>query len=348
MKRCLQAAGFMDLALWLLRAVIVVFALWGIIAANLSNPYSGQEWIDLLIFGLVKGSVYALIACGYSLVTRMVSMIDFAHGEYYMAGALTATVFIAAPAGQSGFLARRPGLALALITIFAMVVAALLAVATVRLVYWRLRNAPRQMLLIAAVGAALFWRHFFGSLYGTETKAFPQIPAFAGSIQFLGCELLKSHLVTIMIAILMLVGFNIWVVRTKIGKAIRALSWDRDAAALMGIDVDRTVVVAFASGAAMAGAAGVLHALVFGKAHYYMGFLTGIKAFSAAVLGGIGSVPGAAIGGLLMGIFEAAGPGLFLGSLGVPAAYQLQDAIALAVLFLVLVFRPQGILGERR
>jgi branched-chain amino acid transport system permease protein len=348
MKRCLQAAGFSDLVLWLLRAVIVVFALWGIIATSLNNPYSGREWINLLVFGLAQGSVYALIACGYSQVTWMLSMIDFAHGEYYMVGALTATVFIAAPAGESGFLARRPGLALALITIVAMVIAALVAVATERIAYRRLRNAPRLMLLITAAGAALFWRHFSGGLYGSEVKAFPQVPALAGSIQFLGCELPKSHLASIMIAILMLAGFNIWVMRTKTGKAIRALSWDRDAAALVGIDVDRTVAIAFASGAAMAGAAGVLHALVFGKAHYFMGFLPGIKAFSAAVLGGIGSIPGAAIGGLLIGVFEAAGPGLFLASLGIPAAYQLQDAISLAVLVLVLIFRPQGILGERR
>lgn len=347
MKGYLQATGFSDLALWLLRAIIVVFALWGITAVILNNPYSSRVWIDLVIFGLVQGSVYALIACGYSQVTRMLSMIDFAHGEYYMAGALTATVFIAAPAGESGFLARRPGLALALTTIVAMVVAAFVAVATERLAYRRLRNAPRLMLLITAAGAALFWRHFFGGLYGFEVKPFPRAPALAGSIQFLGCELPKSYLATTVIAILMLAGFNTWVIRTKTGKAIRALSCDRDAAALMGIDVDRTVTVAFASGAAIAGAAGVLQALIYGKAHYFMGFLPGIKAFSAAVLGGIGSAPGAVIGGLLMGVFEAVGPGVFLESLGVPAAYQLKDVIALVVLVLVLIFRPQGILSER-
>jgi len=340
--------GFSGLALWFLRIVIIVFALWLIIAASLNNPYSSREWIDLLVFGLVQGSVYALIACGYSLVTRMFSMIDFAHGEYYMAGVLTATVFIAVPAGDSGFLVQRPGLSLALITIVAMLVATLVAVVTERLAYRRLRNAPRLMLLITAVGTAFFWRYFFGSLYGTEVKTFPQVPALAGSIQFLGYELLKSHLASIIIGILMLAGFNLWVMRSKTGKAIRALSWDRDATALVGIDVDRTITIAFASGAAMAGAAGVLHALVFGKVHYFMGFLPGIKAFSAAVLGGIGSVPGAAIGGLLIGIFEAAVPALLSASLDVPAAYQLRDAFALSALVLILIFCPQGILGKRR
>jgi branched-chain amino acid transport system permease protein len=228
-----------------------------------------------------------------------------------------------------------------------MIVAALVAVTTERLAYRRLRDAPRLMFLITAIGASLFWRHFFGSLFGPDVKAFPQVPAMAGSIQFLGCEVLKSHLATIMIAILILTGLNIWVKRTKTGKAIRALADDRDTAALVGVDIDRTITVAFASAAAAAGAAGVLHALVFGKVHYFMGFLPGIKAFSVAMLGGIGSIPGAAIGGLLMGVFESVGPGLFFRSLGIPTAYQLQDAIALAVLILVLIFRPQGIFGER-
>ena len=131
------------------------------------------------------------------------------------------------------------------------------------------------------------------------------------------------------------------------GKSIRAVAEDKDVAALMGIDIDKTISITFATGAAMAGVAGVLFALVFCQVHFFMGFIPGIKAFTAAVLGGIGSVPGAAIGGLLLGMFESIGPGLFLEGLGIPAAHQLKDVIAFTMLVFILIFRPQGILGER-
>jgi branched-chain amino acid transport system permease protein len=135
--------------------------------------------------------------------------------------------------------------------------------------------------------------------------------------------------------------------RTKIGKAMRAVSESKDVAALMGIDVDRIIVFTFAIGASMAGAAGVLYALMFRQVNFFMGFVPGIKAFTAAVLGGIGNVPGAMVGGLVLGIFESIGPALFLDGLHIPRPYQLQDAIAYTMLVLVLLFRPSGILGER-
>jgi branched-chain amino acid transport system permease protein len=135
--------------------------------------------------------------------------------------------------------------------------------------------------------------------------------------------------------------------RTKTGTAIRAVAEDKDIAALMGIDVDRTISITFATGAAMAGAAGILYGLVFRQAHFFMGFVPGIKAFTAAVLGGIGSIPGAALGGLFLGVIEAIGPPLFLEGLGIPGAHQLKDVIAFTMLVLVLIFRPQGIVGER-
>jgi branched-chain amino acid transport system permease protein len=145
----------------------------------------------------------------------------------------------------------------------------------------------------------------------------------------------------------MLVGLNFFIMRTKVGKAIRAVAEDKDVAALMGIDVDRTVSITFATGASMAGVAGVLFAIVFRQVHFFMGFIPGIKAFTAAVLGGIGSIPGAAIGGLFLGMFESVGPALFLEGLGIPAPHQLKDVIAFTMLVFVLIFRPQGILGER-
>jgi branched-chain amino acid transport system permease protein len=152
--------------------------------------------------------------------------------------------------------------------------------------------------------------------------------------------------VVIVASIFLLIGLYVFVMRTKIGKAMRAVAEDKDIAALMGIDVDYVIVVTFATGAALAGAAGVLYAILFRQVQFFMGFIPGIKAFTAAVLGGIGSVPGAALGGLFLGMFEAVGPGLFLQGLGIPASYQLQDVIAFTMLVLVLIFRPQGILGE--
>jgi len=145
----------------------------------------------------------------------------------------------------------------------------------------------------------------------------------------------------------MLIGLFIFVMKTKVGKSIRAVAENKDVAALMGIDVDRAVTITFATGASMAGIAGVLYALVFRQVHFFMGFIPGIKAFTAAVLGGIGSIPGAALGGLFLGIFESVGPGLFLEGLGIPSPHQLKDVIAFTMLVLILIIRPQGILGER-
>jgi branched-chain amino acid transport system permease protein len=144
----------------------------------------------------------------------------------------------------------------------------------------------------------------------------------------------------------MMVGLYTFVQRTKIGKAMRAVAEDRDVAALMGIDVDRIIVVTFAVGAALAGAAGVLYALLFKQVTHTVGFIPGIKAFTAAVLGGIGNIPGAMLGGIFLGLFESIGPTLFFSGLGIPAPYQLKDVIAFSMLVLVLIFRPTGLLGE--
>jgi len=167
-----------------------------------------------------------------------------------------------------------------------------------------------------------------------------------GKVNIAGIEILKSQVIVIIVTILMLAGLYFFVVKTKTGKSIRAAAENKDVARLMGIDVDRAITLTFTLGASMAGIAGVLYALVFRQIHFFMGFFPGIKAFTAAVLGGIGSIPGAALGGLFLGIFESVGPGLFLEGLGVPSPHQLKDVIAFTMLVLVLIFRPQGILGE--
>jgi branched-chain amino acid transport system permease protein len=336
-----------NIFLWVFRIVILGLVAWGTIATLLDNPYTARNWTDFIIFGIAQGSMYALIAIGYTLVYGVLFMINFAHGEFFMSGIVTATVFLAGPMNESGFLNRQPILSLLLISIVSMGVSVAIALLTERIAYKPLRKAPRLVPLITAIGASFFWQNYFRGLFGSQIKPFPQIEVLAGSFPFLGTQLLKTHLLVIVVTIIMLIGLNIFIMRTKIGKAIRAVAEDKDVAALMGIDVDRAVSITFATGAAMAGVAGVLFAVVFRQVHFFMGFVPGIKAFTAAVLGGIGSIPGAAIGGLFLGMFESIGPPLFLEGLGIPSFNQLKDVIAFTMLVFVLIFRPQGILGER-
>jgi len=346
MQRRLRNINYLDLVLWFIRAAIILIVIWGTVATLLDNPYSLRNWTDFIVFGIAQGSMYALIAIGYTLVYGVLFMINFAHGEFFMSGVMTATVFIAGPLSESGFLDQQPLLSLIIIFAVSMLTSIGVSLLTERIAYRPLRKAPRLVPLITAIGASFFWQYTLRGLFGSDVKPFPQLQALTGTVSFIGTELLKSQIVVIIAAILMLISLFLFIKRTKTGKAIRAVAEDKDVAALMGIDVDRTISITFALGAAMAGAAGVLYALVFRQVHFYMGFLPGLKAFTAAVLGGIGSIPGAALGGLFLGMFESVGPALFLEGLGVPAAHQLKDVIAFTMLVLVLIFRPQGIVGE--
>jgi len=343
----LQNIDFIDLILWIFRAVIILLVAWGTIAAIIDNPYSTSQWINFIVFGIAQGSLYALIAIGYTLVYGVLFMINFAHGEFFMSGILTATVFLAGPMAASGFMERQPVISLLIILIVSMLVSIAVALVTERVAYRPLRKAPRLVPLITAIGASFFWQYFFRGLYGSQSIPFPQIQALQGSFSLLGTQILKTQVLVVVVTIIVLIGLNFFIMRTKTGKAIRAVAEDKDVAALMGIDVDRTIAITFATGASMAGVAAVLYAVVFRQVQFFMGFIPGIKAFTAAVLGGIGSVPGAAVGGLFLGMFESVGPALFLQGLGIPAAHQLKDVIAFTMLVLVLIFRPQGIVGER-
>ncbi len=347
MQRRLQNINYLDFVLWFIRVSIIVFVAWGTIATLLDNPYSADVWVNFTVLGLAQGSMYALIAIGYTLVYGVLFMINFAHGEFFMSGIMTATVFIAGPLSASGYLNNHPVISLLLILVVSMITSVGVAILTERVAYRPLRKAPRLVPLITALGASTFLQYTFRGLFGSEVKPFPQVEALSGKISFLGTEILQTQMVVIIATVIMLVGLYLFVMRTKTGKAIRAVAEDKDVAALMGIDVDRTIAITFALGASMAGAAGVLYALVFRQVHFYMGFLPGLKAFTAAVLGGIGSIPGAAVGGLFLGIFESVGPPLFLDGLNVPAYHQLKDVITFTLLVLVLIFRPQGIVGER-
>ena len=335
-----------DVVMWIIGGGLMFLVVWGSIATLMKGTYSGRHWIDFIIFGLAQGSIYALIATGYTMVYGVLKMINFAHGEVFMSGPYTA-YFVAAWFYRSGYLNAQPIPCLVAIFIVAMTVSILIAFALERVAYRPLRNAPRLIPLITAIGASFFLQYMFRGLYGSGFQAYPNIKILEGHWVIAGIRILRFQAVVIVAAVLLMYALYAFVMRTRIGKAIRSVSEDKEASALMGIDVDKMISMTFVIGGAAAGAAGVLYAIMFKQVHFFMGFIPGIKAFTAAVLGGIGNIPGAMLGGIFLGLVESVGPSLFLDGLGIVAPYQLKDAIAFTMLVMVLIFRPTGILGER-
>ncbi len=347
LKRFRERFTTTDFFMWLIGGSIVTLVVVGSVATLSQGTYTIRHWFDFLVFGLAQGSVYALIALGYTLVYGILRMINFAHSEVFMSGAYIG-FFFATAWKKSGFLDGNPVLALLLIVLVAMTTSVIIAVLLERIAYRPLRKAPRLVPLITAIGASFFLQETFRTLFGSASKAYPDMNSLKGTFALGGPFIIqKIQVLVIVSAALMMLGLYLYVMRTKTGKAMRAVSEDKDTAALMGIDVDAIIVRTFVLGAAAAGAGGVLYCLMFRQINAYMGFVPSIKAFTAAVLGGIGNLPGAMLGSLFLGLFESIGPILFLDGLGVPAPYQLKDVIAFTMLVLVLIFRPTGILGER-
>ncbi|HXV42125.1 MAG TPA: branched-chain amino acid ABC transporter permease [Anaerolineae bacterium] len=346
-RSILERLNFINISLGLVGAVIVAIIVIGSIATLQSGHYSTRQWFDFVVFGFAQGSIYALIALGYTMVYGVLRMINFAHGEIYMSGAFTG-YFVADALNRSKFMDNNPWLGLVAVFAVAMTTSVIVATLLERIAYRPLRRAPRLVPLITAIGASFFLQYTFRGLYGSQFKAYPEVDVLEG-VWVLGGEftIQKIQVVVVVAAALLMFGLYLFVQRTRTGKAMRAVSENKDVAALMGIDVDAIIVRTFMLGAGLAGAAGVLYALMFRQVSFFMGFIPGIKAFTAAVLGGIGNIPGAMLGGLFLGLFESVGPSLFLDGLGIPAPYQLKDVIAFSMLVLVLIFRPQGILGER-
>jgi branched-chain amino acid transport system permease protein len=338
--------SIVDVYLWAFRAAVILVVIWGIIGTITAGKYSREHWIDFVVFGLSQGGIYALIALGYTMVYGVLRMINFAHSEVFMSGPYTA-YFVAAAFGASGYLNRNTLVSLLIVLLVSMLTSTVIAVMLERFAYRPLRGTPRLVPLISSIGASFFLQYAFRGFYGSGFKAYPEAEVLKGTWVFVGIPILRTQAVVLVASVLMMLGLYVFVMRTKTGTAIRAVSEDLDVAALMGINVDRVIQITFAVGAAMAGAAGVLYALVFKQVHFFMGFVPGIKAFTAAVLGGIGNIPGAMLGGLLLGLFESVGPALILDGLGIVAPYQLKDVIAFTLLVMVLIFRPSGILGER-
>jgi branched-chain amino acid transport system permease protein len=322
-----------------------------------------DTFLQQIVNGLTAGSVYAVVALGYTMVYGIIQLINFAHGEVVMIGAMVAFTVINALAGGS-----LPPLAVVLVgALSAIPVCMAVGYSMERLAYRPLRRAPRLAPLITAIGVSIILQHLAMLVWSRNILAFPQIIDNRTFIVF-GATISAVQIAIIAICIAMMAGLAVLVYRTPLGTAMRATAQNPQVAGLMGVDVNRVIASTFVIGAALGAVAGVLYGTYYGIAQYTMGSILGLKAFSAAVLGGIGNIPGAMLGGVLLGLVEALGAG-YIGDLTDLCSYawlaglmsercadgghfilfgsNYQDVFAFIVLILVLVFRPQGLLGER-
>jgi branched-chain amino acid transport system permease protein len=295
-----------------------------------------QEFFQQLANGVAWGSIYALIALGYTMVYGILRLINFAHGDIYMVGAFAA-YFLARALGVGTVVQASP-LVAAAVLLGSMAICAALGVLIELFAYRPVRRSSRITALITAIGVSLFLENAGIRLFGADPKFFPQVIA-PRTITLAGGVMVTNHQITVvLVSVLLMVALTLFIQRTRTGKAMRAVAFNRDAASLMGIPVDRIITITFAIGSALAAAAGFLVGLTNPKIEPLMGIMPGVKAFVAAVLGGIGSIPGAMIGGLVMGISEY----LVVGY--VSSTYR--DAIAFVILIIVLLIKPTGLLGR--
>lgn len=300
--------------------------------------------IQQIINGLVLGSVYALVALGYTMVYGILQLINFAHGEVLMIGAMIALTILQIMALYF------PGIPLVIQLLIATLVAIpacmLLSATIERIAYRPLRNSPRLAPLITAIGLSIVLQTLAMMIWSPNPRVFPDLLSTT-PFEIAGALLAPKQLLILVVAGLAMLGLLLLVHRTRLGRAMRAVSENPKIASLMGVNPDQIITATFILGAALAAIAGVLVAMNYNIVHFTMGFLLGLKAFTAAVLGGIGNLAGAVAGGLLLGIIESLGAG-YVGDLtGGFLGSHYQDIFAFAVLILVLVFRPSGLLGER-
>ena len=299
-------------------------------------------FLQQIINGLTLGAVYAVVALGYTMVYGIIQLINFAHGEVVMVGAMVALSIAGAlaPAGLP------PALVLTLAAAGAIPVCMALGYAMERIAYRPLRNAPRLAPLITAIGISIIMQHLALLIWSRNPLAFPAIVR-TRSYAIAGATITNVQVGIILTCLAVMAGLALVVYRSRLGVAMRATAQNAPVAGLMGIDANRIISLTFMIGAALAAVAGVLVASYYGIAHYTMGSQLGLKAFCAAVLGGIGNIPGAMLGGVLLGLVEALGAG-YIGDLtGNVFGSNYQDVFAFLVLILVLVLRPSGLLGER-
>ena len=300
--------------------------------------------LQQILNGLVLGSVYALVALGYTMVYGVLGLINFAHGEVVMIGALST---LSAARLLQGLLPGLPGpIILLLSTLLAIPVCMALGYTIERAAYRPLRLAPRLAPLITAIGVSILLQNIAMVVWGRSYHSFPAYVS-TKPFHFFGATMTPVQVVIIVVALGIMAGLMLLVHRTKLGRAMRATAENQSIAGLMGVNVNAIISITFVIGSTLAAVAGVMVAANYSIAHYYMGFALGLKAFTAAVLGGIGNLGGAVAGGLLLGLIESLGAG-YVGDLtGGFLGSNYQDVFAFFVLIVVLVFRPSGIMGER-
>lgn len=292
-----------------------------------------------MVNGVTLGGVYALTALGYTLVYGILLMINFAHSEMFMAGAFVGMFTLTALSRFPFFVETAPGLLLMFIITFtvAAVVTGFLGMLTERFAYRPLRHAPRLAPLISAIGVSIFLQQAVVHWVTGRQLPFPQ---FFPVVKFnlFGVTVNTLQLFIVLSTIFLMLALDTFVSRTRVGKAMRATSQDREAAGLMGIDINRVIAIAFFIGPALGACAGIFSGMYYGSVRFDMGFIPGVKSFTAAVIGGIGNLRGAMLGGFILGILESLAAGF------VSSGYK--DVLAFAILILVLIFRPSGLLGE--
>ncbi|HEX6220914.1 MAG TPA: branched-chain amino acid ABC transporter permease LivH [Acidimicrobiia bacterium] len=298
-----------------------------------------EFFLQQTVNGLTLGSVYALLALGYSMVYGVLKFLNFAHGEVYMFGAFAGYGVLTVLGGAAG-LSIPIWLALTLMFLAAIVVSSGIGVALERFAYRPLRNASRLAALISAIGASFFLQAAALLLFTANSRSYeaPTLIAIETGLTMGPINVWAVRVLVIVTAVVLMVLLTWWVRSSRVGKAVRAVSFDTEAAAMMGIDVDKVIVATFLIGSALAGVGGVMVGLVFGRVFHFMGFIAGLKAFTAAVVGGIGSIPGAMLGGLLIGFAES-----------YTTAYissTFQNLIVFGLLIAFLLVRPSGILGR--
>jgi branched-chain amino acid transport system permease protein len=345
-KRSLRLGRFVRPAIGVLVIAFVAWRLWTVLFVE--RTYGPDTWLRFAISGLILGGVYAVVALGYTLIYGILFMINFAHGDVMMLGTF-AGYFTLEAFSAAGLLNRSFAwsvLCVVITFVVGMLVGMVVAVTLERIAYRPLRRAPRLVPLISAIGASLFLQNAAQVVFGSARHAYTNPAGMQRDMGWVlmvaGKEVLLTYtgVLTFVMSVLLMVGLWLFVQRTKMGKAMRAVAEDKEVAALMGIDVDRVIANTFAISGVLAGAAGVMWGLHMGIVYHYVGFLPGIKAFTSAVMGGIGNFWGAMLGGLSLGVMEALGPA----ALGLP--FQLKDVLAFSILVLVLIFRPTGLLGE--
>jgi branched-chain amino acid transport system permease protein len=298
-------------------------------------------FLQQIVNGLVLGSIYALVALGYTMVYGILGLINFAHGDICMVGALTALTVTSALAAIG---LPAPFVLLAAL-LAALLVCMALGVSIERVAYRPLRRAPRLAPLITAIGVSILLQYSAALIWGKQYLAMPEIVKPA-EIAFGGAHLTDLQAFIFLLACALMAGLLWYIKASRMGRAMRATEQNREVAGLMGVDVDRVIAFTFLLGSAIGAVAGVMVVLYYGIGHYFMGFMLGLKAFTAAVLGGIGNVAGAVVGGLLLGVIESLAAGYIGDITGGVLGSNYRDVFAFLVLILVLVLRPSGIMGQ--